>query len=216
MIHDEGFRSRSINTVYFTGASVPLTMAIGLGARGAAQPADPLPRAVPDRVLPPVVTPFVVVGDLWKWLYNGDYGLFNYYLFKAHLIDQPLLWLSDKNLAMPAVILMSVWAGIGFSMVDLPRPGCRRSRRSCTSPRGWTVRAPGATALHHGPDAAADDAVPPGDRDHRLVPGLHPDLRHDQRRAGHKTTTMVYLHVLRAFKYYDMGYASTLAFALFA
>ena len=59
----------------------------------------------------------MVAAILWKWLYNGDFGLFNYYLLKTHLIDEPLLWLSDKNLAMPAVILMSVWAGVGFSMV---------------------------------------------------------------------------------------------------
>ena len=58
---------------------------------------------------------------LWKWLYNGDYGLFNYYLLKAHLIDQPLLWLSGKNLAMPAVILMSVWARHRLLDGGLPR-----------------------------------------------------------------------------------------------
>ena len=65
----------------------------------------------------PIVTPFVVAAIIWKWLYNGDFGLFNYYLLKTHLITQPLIWLSDKNLAMPAVVLMSVWASVGFSMV---------------------------------------------------------------------------------------------------
>ena len=45
----------------------------------------------------PVVTPFVGGAILWKWLYNGDYGLFNFYLLKTHLIDQPLLWLSEQE-----------------------------------------------------------------------------------------------------------------------
>jgi multiple sugar transport system permease protein len=65
----------------------------------------------------PVVTPFVVAAIVWKWLYNGDLGPINYYVLKTHLISEPLHWLSDRNLAMPAVVLMSVWTSVGFSMV---------------------------------------------------------------------------------------------------
>jgi multiple sugar transport system permease protein len=65
----------------------------------------------------PVLTPLVIASIIWKWVYNGDYGLLNYYLIQLNLIDEPLLWLSDKNLAMPAVIITSVWKGVGFAMV---------------------------------------------------------------------------------------------------
>jgi multiple sugar transport system permease protein len=117
LIHDEGFRNSIINTLYYTGGAVPLQMLTGLGLalllnlplRGRG-----LLRAM---YYLPGVTPLVVVAIIWKWLYNGDYGLFNYYLLKTHLIHDPLLWLADKNLAMPAVILMSVWNGTGFSMI---------------------------------------------------------------------------------------------------
>ena len=65
----------------------------------------------------PVITPLVIASIIWKWVYNGDYGLLNYYLMQINVIDEPVLWLSDPNLAMPSVILTSVWKGVGFAMV---------------------------------------------------------------------------------------------------
>ena len=197
MIHDERFAQSVINTVYFTGASVPL----GDGRSGSAlalllnQPIRGPRRCFRTLYYLPVVTPFVVSAILWKWLYNGDYGLFNYYLLKTHLINEPLLWLSDKNLAMPAVILMSVWGGVGFSMVvylaglqadpgGAVRVGRARRRRAWRRLRYITI-----------PMLRADHAVPAGDRHHRLAPGLHPDLRDDQRRAGRQDDHDGLLHV---------------------
>src|SRR3954447_8455223 len=90
LVKDESFRRAAINTVYFTGASVPLTMLIGLGI--ALLLNQPLRGRSIFRTIYflPVVTPFVVVSLIWKWLYQPDYGLFNFYLLKTHLIDQPL------------------------------------------------------------------------------------------------------------------------------
>src|SRR5688500_19423283 len=65
----------------------------------------------------PVITPLVIAAIIWKWVFNGDYGLLNYYLIKLHVIDEPLLWLSSKRLAMPAAIIMWVWKTVGFVMV---------------------------------------------------------------------------------------------------
>jgi multiple sugar transport system permease protein len=65
----------------------------------------------------PVVTPLVIAAIIWKWVYNGDFGLLNYYLIQLGIIHEPLLWLADPNLAMPAVIITSVWKSVGFSMV---------------------------------------------------------------------------------------------------
>jgi multiple sugar transport system permease protein len=164
----------------------------------------------------PVVTPFVVSALLWKWLYNGDFGLFNYYLMKGHIIDEPLLWLSDQNLAMPAVVLMSVWSGVGFSMViylaglqgiphelyesaTMDGAGALRRLRYITIPM---LRPTTLFLLVMG-----------------IIGSLQVFTQIFVMTSGgpvNKTTTMVYYMYLWAFKYYDMGYASTLAFALFA
>lgn len=216
MIHDERFVQSVLNTVYFTGASVPLTMIIGLGL--ALLLNQPLRGRAIFRTAYylPVVTPFVVSALLWKWLYNGDFGLFNYYLVKGHVIDQPLLWLSDKDLAMPAVVLMSVWSGVGFSMV---------------------VYLAGLQAIPHElyESAKLDGAGTFARIRYVTIPLLRPTTLFllvmgiigslqvftqifvmTSGGPVNKTTTMVYYMYQWAFKYYDMGYASTLAFALFA
>jgi len=215
MVHDERFVQSVLNTLYFTGASVPITMIIGLGL------ALLLNQPIRGRAVfrtayyLPVITPFVVSALLWKWLYNGQYGLFNYYLMKGHLIDQPLLWLSDQNLAMPAVVLMTIWSGVGFSMVvylaglqAIPESVYESAELdgAGTLRRVWYITIPmlRPTTLF------------------LLVIGIIGSLQTFTQifvmTSGgpvNKTTTMVYYMYLWAFKYYDMGYASTLAFALF-
>lgn len=215
MLHDERFQESVLNTVYFTGASVPITMALGLGL--ALLLNQPLRGRGVFRTLYflPVVTPFVVSAILWKWLYNADNGLINYYLLKGHIIDEPLLWLSDKNLAMPAVIIMSVWAGMGFSMViylaglqaipgelyesaKLDGAGVWARLRYITFPM---LRPTTLFLLVIG-----------------IVSSLQIFTQIFVMTSGGpvgKTTTMLYYVYLWAFKYYDMGYAATLAFALF-
>ena len=65
----------------------------------------------------PVVTPLVVSSIIWKWVYQGDYGLLNYYLLKLGIIDQKIVWLADPDLALPALIIMGIWGGTGATMV---------------------------------------------------------------------------------------------------
>ncbi len=114
---DERFRQAIVNTVYYTVVSVPATLILGLLV------ALLLNNQIRARGLfrtffyLPVITPLVIASIIWKWVYNGDYGLANYYLLKLNIIDEPLLWLADPTLAMPAVIVTSVWKGVGFAMV---------------------------------------------------------------------------------------------------
>ena len=65
----------------------------------------------------PVVTPLVVSSIIWKWVYQGDYGLLNYYLLKFGLISHKIVWLANPDLALPALIVMGIWMGTGSTMV---------------------------------------------------------------------------------------------------
>ena len=65
----------------------------------------------------PVVTPLVVSAIIWRWVYQGDYGLLNYYLLKLGIIGEKIFWLADPNLALPALIIMGIWTGTGSPMV---------------------------------------------------------------------------------------------------
>lgn len=63
----------------------------------------------------PVVSSLAAVAILWQWAYNGDFGLVNQVL-DIFGIDGPN-WLQNPDTAKPAIIIMSVWKGLGFSML---------------------------------------------------------------------------------------------------
>ncbi len=65
----------------------------------------------------PVVTSWVVVALLWKWLLSPQGGIVNYGLSLLG-IDGPGWW-TDPNWAMPAIIIASVWKDLGFNMLIL-------------------------------------------------------------------------------------------------
>ena len=216
LAEDDRFGRAVINTAYFTFASIPLTMVLGLGV------ALLLDQQIRARGLfrtlyyLPVITPLVVASIIWKWVYNADYGFLNYYLQQAGIINHPLFWLSDKNLAMPAVIGMNVWKGVGFDMV---------------------VFLAGLQAIPNELyEAAKVDGAGAWQRFRRItLPLLSPTFMFFiiigvifsfqvftqifvMTNGGpvDRTTTIVYYMYLTAFKFFEMGYATAIAYALFA
>jgi multiple sugar transport system permease protein len=216
MLTDTSYLRSIANTFYFTGVSVPITMALGLGV--ALLLNLPLRARGVLRTLYflPVVTPFVVISIIWKWLYNGDFGLFNYYLLKLHLIDDPLLFLADRNLAMPSVILMSIWSGVGFSMVIY-----LAALQAIPEELYEAAKVDGASRL-----ARLRNVTIPMLRPTTLFLAVIGIIGSFQvftqifvMTSGgpvERTTTVVYFIYTAAFKFYEFGYASTLAFGLFA
>ncbi|WP_260615324.1 carbohydrate ABC transporter permease [Microbispora sp. KK1-11] len=63
----------------------------------------------------PVVTMPVAVAMLWRWLYNGDYGLVNQVLATVG-IDGPN-WIADPATAMYALVVVGVWSSIGYNLI---------------------------------------------------------------------------------------------------
>ncbi|MBF0502920.1 MAG: extracellular solute-binding protein [Candidatus Riflebacteria bacterium] len=63
----------------------------------------------------PVITTMVAVAVIWRWLYNPEFGVFNQILKTIGL--SPLNWLSDTWLALPCLIFMAVWKGFGYNMI---------------------------------------------------------------------------------------------------
>ena len=63
----------------------------------------------------PAVTSLVAIAMVWRWIYNTEFGVLNAFL--GSLGINPVNWLGDPVLAMPAVILMSIWRSAGFNTV---------------------------------------------------------------------------------------------------
>ncbi len=62
----------------------------------------------------PWVTPGVLIGLMWRWIYDGNSGVLNDVLMKLNFIDDKIAFLSQKATAFPSVIVTIVWQGIPF------------------------------------------------------------------------------------------------------
>lgn len=105
------------HTLYYVLGVLPLTLVGGLFIALA------LNRAFRGRALLrgiyflPVVTSWIAVAIVWRWLLNPSVGIVNSFL-SALGIDGPGWW-TDPSWAMPSIILASAWKDLGFVMVLL-------------------------------------------------------------------------------------------------
>jgi multiple sugar transport system permease protein len=115
------------NTAQYAIGTIPLGMALALalallvnaGLRGV--------TLYRTTYYLPVVTSLVAISMVWMWLYDPTYGLLNYglellsraasALTGRQVVIPPQTWLANPNQAMPAIILMSIWRGLGYNMV---------------------------------------------------------------------------------------------------
>jgi multiple sugar transport system permease protein len=115
MISDPSFWKTLGNTAYFAFTGIPLSLAFSLVL------ALMMNQQLVGRVVfrtayfIPVVSSWVAVGLVWRWLYNPEFGVVNYALSLIG-INGPE-WLVSTTWAMPAVIVVNVWKGLGFSMM---------------------------------------------------------------------------------------------------
>lgn len=105
------------HTVTFLAGYVPLVLVTGLTVAVALNGRVPARGAFRAVFFLPVVTSWVAVALVWKWLLNPQFGLVNAWL--AQVGVQGPAWLFDPSWAMPSVILTSVWKDTGFVMVIL-------------------------------------------------------------------------------------------------
>jgi multiple sugar transport system permease protein len=63
----------------------------------------------------PVVTSGIAVSIVWLWIFDPTWGIANWVLSIFNI--PPLQWLSSPREAMPALILMSIWKNVGFDTV---------------------------------------------------------------------------------------------------
>ena len=62
----------------------------------------------------PWVTPGVLIGLIWRWLYDGDYGVINDLLKRMGFLARGIAYLSRVDTALPAAIFSVVWQGVPF------------------------------------------------------------------------------------------------------
>lgn len=65
-------------------------------------------------IMVPWVSPVVIIGIIWKWIFDGQYGLANHYLKAFHLLSENIVWLGDERWVWPALLLTSAWKGFPY------------------------------------------------------------------------------------------------------
>lgn len=55
-----------------------------------------------------------LIGILFRWMFNSEFGVVNDLLQRAGIIDEPVTWLADPDTAMAAVLVANVWYGVTF------------------------------------------------------------------------------------------------------
>ena len=121
LMQDSVFRKVLGNTFFYAVTIVPLQLIIGLvmavalnqGIRGLE-----LYRVI---YFMPVVTNIVAVAIVFQWLLNRDFGVANAWVWQLadatgwHIA--PPDWLNSSFWAKPAVVLLTLWKNVGFTMV---------------------------------------------------------------------------------------------------
>lgn len=115
LLDDTVFWESMRNTAYYTVLSVPLGMALSLLVAVALNRKLKGVTLFRTMFFMPVISSWVAVSIVWITLLDPDVGIVNYAL---GLVGIPgVNWLSDPRWAMPALVMISIWKGLGFSMV---------------------------------------------------------------------------------------------------
>ncbi len=101
-------------TAEFVGVTVPATLVLALGMAVALESGVVGARALRVILLIPFIINQVAVANIWVTLYFPQAGLINYYLQKLG-VQNPPDWLASETWALPALMIMAVWGGVGFA-----------------------------------------------------------------------------------------------------
>ncbi|MDR8412851.1 sugar ABC transporter permease [Nonomuraea sp. 3-1Str] len=116
LLDDVNFWTSLRVTLVYAAIYVPLTVVVALGTALLLNQVVFLRGLFRGMLFLPYVTSFVLAGIVWRWIYEFD-GLINGLLAKADL--GPVAFLEQSGLVLPALALVSVWKGFGYSMLIL-------------------------------------------------------------------------------------------------
>ena len=112
---DERFGKALRNTAFYTVVSVPLGMLISLFLAVALNQTIRGIAWIRTAYFLPVVTSTIAVALVWQWIYSPDAGLLNQFIGLFGIAPQK--WLSNPTLAMPSIVAISVWQGLGTNII---------------------------------------------------------------------------------------------------
>lgn len=116
LVNDPQFWQALTNTGVFAVVGVPTIVVLSLiAALLLNRSANPFFQALRSFYFIPAITAIVAVSLIWGYLYNTQFGLFNYVLSLVGIPE--VQWLSDPLLSKFSVGLVAVWRGTGLNTI---------------------------------------------------------------------------------------------------
>lgn len=119
LMRDDIFWKAAVNSILFVVARTPIEVGIALGLALLLNQNIPGRSFLRTMFFVPVVMSLIVVTILFQRILEPNAGLLNTFLRNAGLASLAWPWLGDTTTALPAVIFVSIWKNVGFSLVIL-------------------------------------------------------------------------------------------------
>ena len=158
----------------------------------------------------PFITPMIVIGVVWEWIFDPNIGLLN------HILHMHINWLYSPHFAMPALIIVSVWKLIGYNMVIF-----MSSISGISQSMFEAAKIDGATSFQTFKNVTIP-LISPSIFFVVIITAISSfqvfDLIYLMTQGGplDSTNVLVYAIYKNAFEYFNIGKASAIAYVLFA
>lgn len=113
-MQDERFINALKNTVIFVAAEVPLQILLGLVVAALVSQTNLFSKMARSCYFVPVVCSMTAIGITWSMLLDSNIGLLPYLITKLGF--EKISFFRDAKLAMPTIIIMTVWKNFGYTM----------------------------------------------------------------------------------------------------
>ena len=117
MLASPGFWNGVKLSAIFTVASLALQFLVGYALALFFRKPFPGNGIIRALLLVAWILPAVVTGTIFRWMFDSDFGVINYFLTSMHLVDKPVMWLTGPTTAMFAVVVANLWVGMPFNML---------------------------------------------------------------------------------------------------
>jgi multiple sugar transport system permease protein len=117
VLEEEAFWHSLRVSLAFTSISVTLHVLVGLALALALNEIRVARTALRILFLTPWMVAPAVGATIWLWLFEPQFGVLNYLMGVAGIIDAPVAWLGEPRTAFAAVTAVEVWRGIPFIML---------------------------------------------------------------------------------------------------
>lgn len=115
---DPTFLRSILNNFLFAAVVVPLQSSLALGLALLINQKLPGVNVFRTIFFSPVVTSMVVISVIWTFIYDRQVGLMNQFIMGLSGGNLgPVNWLGSAETALLAIMIMSIWQGVGFQMV---------------------------------------------------------------------------------------------------